>query len=349
MKSKKLSKRAPKAPTAIDLFSGCGGLTAGLVSAGFEVVAAVELDERACDTYQLNHKNVRLYRKDIRKVSPKKLMEELQIEKGELGLLACCPPCQSFSRIRKLNRVRAAKDKRNALIFDVVRFARALSPHSIMLENVPGLAKHYRFDQFCKKLESLGYKGAFKVLDAAEYGVAQRRRRLIYVASKSGVPELAKAMPSKKSVRNVIRQLPRPGKSGDPLHDIPTIHSEEVRDRIRNIPKNGGSRADLPRRLQLECHKNSDGFKDVYGRMAWDDVAPTITGGCFNPSKGRFLHPSQNRAITMREAAMLQGFPRRYKFDVKHGKSAIALMIGNALPPPFIAAHAKALRKSVLL
>ncbi|MCL6560156.1 MAG: DNA cytosine methyltransferase, partial [Firmicutes bacterium] len=110
---------------------------------------------------------------------------------------------------------------------------------------------------------------------------------------------------------------------------------------IRRIPKNGGSRTDLPEEYRLACHKRCNGFKDVYGRMAWDDVAPTITGGCFNPSKGRFLHPEEDRAITMREAALLQGFPRRYKFPATDNKSAVAWMIGNALPPPFIAAHAR--------
>ena len=104
----------------------------------------------------------------------------------------------------------------------------------------------------------------------------------------------------------------------------------------------------MPAKHRLECHKRSDGFRDVYGRMAWNALAPTITSGCHNPSKGRFLHPEHNRTISLREAAILQGFPRRYKFDVEHGKEAIALMIGNALPPPFIAAHAKTLGAGIL-
>jgi DNA (cytosine-5)-methyltransferase 1 len=124
--------------------------------------------------------------------------------------------------------------------------------------------------------------------------------------------------------------------------------SAEVRELIALIPKNGGSRSDLGDEYQLECHRRSDGFKDVYGRMAWDDVSPTITSGCHNPSKGRFLHPSYNRTITLREAAVLQGFPRDYRFNVQHGKESIALMIGNALPPPFIAAHAGSLKQGLL-
>jgi DNA (cytosine-5)-methyltransferase 1 len=123
--------------------------------------------------------------------------------------------------------------------------------------------------------------------------------------------------------------------------------SPKVRKLIADIPKDGGSRGDLPKRRQLQCHKKNDGFHDVYGRMAWDDVAPTITSGCFNPSKGRFLHPEQDRAITMREAALLQGFPRSYFFDATIGKSALALMIGNALPPEFIRRHAVEIRSAL--
>jgi DNA (cytosine-5)-methyltransferase 1 len=112
---------------------------------------------------------------------------------------------------------------------------------------------------------------------------------------------------------------------------------------IKAIPKDGGSRTDLGEEWQLECHKKSDGFKDVYGRMAWDSLSPTITGGCVNPSKGRFLHPTENRAITLREAALLQTFPKNYRFPLSRGKFPAALLIGNALPPEFIRRHAEAL------
>ena len=334
-------------PTAIDLFSGCGGLTTGLARAGFRVVAAIEKDPGAAETYRLNHASVQLIEDDIKKVAASSLMKRAGLKRGELDLLAGCPPCQSFSRMRKLNRARAAKDSRNDLIFDIVRFARVMRPRAVMIENVPGLATHFRFALFQKKLAALGYSGIHKTLDAAEYGVAQRRKRLIYVGLRDAVPELASPSRNRVTVKQIIGTLPQAGKSGDSLHDLKSRHSPEVMERIRSIPKDGGGRHDLPERLQLNCHINSNGFNDVYGRMKWNDVAPTITGGCFNPSKGRFLHPTKNRAITMREAAMLQGFPRSYKFDVTHGMGAIALMIGNALPPPFIAAHAKKILKTL--
>jgi DNA (cytosine-5)-methyltransferase 1 len=149
------------------------------------------------------------------------------------------------------------------------------------------------------------------------------------------------------TVRQAFDGMSSPKSARDKLHRMSENRSAEVRKLISLIPKNGGSRSDLPPEYELECHRRSDGFHDVYGRMFWDDVAPTITSGCNNPSKGRFLHPSQNRTITLREAAVLQGFPRRYRFNVDHGKGAIALMIGNALPPPFIAAHATALKKGL--
>src|SRR5206468_3799360 len=135
--------------------------------------------------------------------------------------------------------------------------------------------------------------------------------------------------------------------SGDKIHDFPEHRDPAIKKLISRIPLNGGSRLDLGQANQLPCHKKCDGFKDIYGRIAWNQKAPTITSGCFNPSKGRYLHPRSNRCITMREAAILQGFPRRYKFHRKTGKQKLALMIGNALPPEFIKRHAVQVRKAI--
>lgn len=333
--------------TAIDLFCGCGGLTAGLKQAGYHVLAGVEIDQKARHTYALNHKEVWLAAEDIRSADPDEIMKGLNLQSGDLDLLAGCPPCQGFSRMRKLNKSRSVRDDRNALIDEFARFALVMKPKLIMMENVPGLADYYKFSSFRRSLERVGYSVIVEVLDVSKFGVAQRRKRLILSASRVGSPALA--MESKKvlTVRKVIGHLPQAGCSGDLLHDFPEHRSERVQALILAIPKDGGSRIDLPEEMQLECHKKSSGFKDVYGRMAWDAVAPTLTGGCFNPSKGRFLHPEEHRAITLREAALLQGFPKNYKFEAKHGKGAIALMIGNALPPPFIAAHACAMAESI--
>jgi DNA (cytosine-5)-methyltransferase 1 len=250
--------------------------------------------------------------------------------------------------LRTLNGALSVEDPRNDLLFEFKRFVEGLRPQAVMMENVPGLERDRRFKEFCKWMERRGYIGEYRVLNAADYGVPQRRRRLIYLAGLGQPIPFAPSSSSRRTVRDAIGALPPPGASGDPVHDIPERRSEKVRELIKRIPKNGGSRSHLPDDEQLACHRKCNGFHDIYGRMAWDDVAPTITSGCFNPSKGRFLHPDQDRAITLREAALLQGFPRSYKFPTVKRKSAIALMVGNALPPPFIAAHARSIRAALL-
>jgi len=338
---------AKRTLTAIDLFSGCGGLTQGLRTAGFDVVGAVELNRLAAETYRKNHPTVTLWESDIRKLDPAVLKRQLGLKKRELALLAGCPPCQGFSRLRTMNGAFVVDDPRNDLLFEFERFVTVLLPQAIMMENVPWLADDERFSVFVERIRAMGYKGEYQVLDAADFGVPQRRKRLIFLAGlKEGVP-FAVPMAKRRTVRDAISHLSTAGNSGDPLHDSLSIHQPRIQEIIRNIPKDGGSRTSLPKKMWLKCHCHiSRGFKDVYGRMAWDSVAPTITSGCFNPSKGRFLHPEEDRAITLREAAILQGFPRNYFFPAGN-RSAVGMMIGNALPPPFIKAHAKAILKTI--
>jgi len=334
--------------TAIDLFCGAGGLSEGLRQAGFSVVGALDIDATACEAYRLNHRRVKLWEMDVRRLSASNAMRSLNMKPGELSLLAACPPCQGFSTIRTKNGTKRNRDQRNELIFDVLRFARRLKPTLIMVENVPGLARNRRFLHFRKGLASLGYNVKWTILNTADFRVPQRRRRLVLLASKLGEPEFAPLTKGYATVRDAIGGLTTPRRSRDPLHNYRTKRSGKIEDRIRRIPKNGGSRAALGLRSQLPCHKRSDGFKDVYGRMAWDKPAPTITGGCINPSKGRFLHPQANRAITLREAALLQTFPKTYQFPLQEGRYSVATLIGNALPPEFIRRHATALRELVV-
>jgi DNA (cytosine-5)-methyltransferase 1 len=334
-----------KKPTAIDLFCGAGGLTLGLKQAGFEVLAGVELEAIPAHTYRLNHPEVQCINKDIRNLGGAELRKLIGLARGELDLLAGCPPCQGFSTLRTRKQKTSVDDHRNDLLFEFLRFIEALLPKSIMMENVPALAVDRRTRVFLKRVSALGYKvgrKSVKVEDAAKYGVPQRRRRMILIASQLGT-----VTPAEKSEPLTVRQclqaarLMPVGTSGDPLHDHIATRAPHVEEIIQNIPKNGGSRSSLPERLVLKCHKNKNtGFADVYGRMAWDSVAPTITGGCNNPSKGRFLHPEENRVISLREAALFQTFPKTYKFDTTGGRGRVALMIGNALPPEFIRRHA---------
>lgn len=332
--------------TAIDLFAGCGGLSLGLQRATFRVLGGVEKDGTAAATYGLNHPGVDLLEQDIRTVKPRNWMNDLGLKPGDLDLLAGCPPCQGYSAIRTRNGGRQNRDRRNTLVREMLRFTRVFKPKAIMMENVPGLMGKAALRDLATGLESIGYKVRCEIRDAQFYGVPQRRKRLILLAGKKF--EISFAFPRKNclTVRRALSGLPRAGSSGDRLHDLPENRSTEMKERIRKIPRNGGSRAALGTD-QRPCHKRSDGFKDTYGRMAWNKKAPTITSGCFNPSKGRFLHPQSNRCITMREAAILQGFPRRYRFDPSAGKQALALMIGNALPPEFIKRHVSKVCKAI--
>jgi DNA (cytosine-5)-methyltransferase 1 len=229
----------------------------------------------------------------------------------------------------------------------MLRFTRAFRPKAIMMENVPGLAQHRSFKKLCRDLRSLGYRVEWEIKDARHYGVPQRRKRLILLAGLRFDIALAKESEAINTVWKAIGDLKKPGRSRDKLHNLPEHRSDKVLTLIKSIPKDGGSRNDLPKSKQLACHQRTNGFNDIYGRMAWGEPAPTITGGCFNPSKGRFLHPVHNRAITLREAAILQTFPRRYRFPAAKSKESIALMIGNALPPTFIKRHANQIAKSL--
>lgn len=330
-------------PTAVDLFAGPGGMTAGLKSVGFSVIAAVEVDDVAAETYSLNHPEVSLAHRDIRTIDGTAWLESLQMSRGQLSLLAACPPCQGFSVMRRRNKPGPFPDSRNDLVLEVARFADEMLPQAVMMENVPGLLNDKHLNSLAEQLSAMGFNvgNGPTVLDASDYGVPQRRKRLVLIATRQGPVELAPKSVNRQTVRDAIAEMPVPGSSGDPLHDLSERRSIRVSNIIKAIPKNGGSRTDLPDSMHLDCHRTFDGFKDVYGRMHWDRPAPTITGGCFNPSKGRFLHPEDNRNITLREAAILQGFDRSYMFSLRRGKVKAAEMIGNALPPPFVAAHAQ--------
>ena len=333
--------------TALDLFSGCGGLTYGLKAAGFRVCGAVELDVVAAATYLRNHRKVAMRNADNRTIDAKRWMRDLGLAQGELDLLAGCPPCQGFSALRTRNGAHGNRDKRNALVFEMARFAVAFRPKTIMMENVPGLQKRRIFREFCARLRGLGYIVKVTVEDVQHFGVPQRRRRLILLAARNVTLTFASRSKRRVTVRDRIGGLPAPGVSGDVLHDYGEDRMASTRARIGKIPKDGGGRMDLPTSEQLPCHRASDGFKDIYGRMAWDSVSPTITTGCYNPSKGRFLHPEEDRCITMREAALLQSFPRSFQVPPGTTKTQVARMLGNALPPEFIRRHATELRRAL--
>ncbi len=320
-------------------------MTLGLRRAGFEVVGAVEIDQLAAETYRANHPETWLVNEDINNVDADSFAEATLGRRKNIDLLAACPPCQGFSSVRTLRGRTSSRDPRNRLILRVLRFVDALRPRAILFENVPGLCDDWRFTAFRSELRRRGYYIDFHIADAANYGVPQRRRRLFLAASIVGPVRLPVAVAPKRTVKAALAKLQPAGFSGDPLHDYAVTRSPIITNLIKRIPKDGGSRGSLGAEHQLPCHLKNSGFHDVYGRLSWNDVAPTITGGCINPSKGRFLHPEENRAITLREAALLQSFPRNYKFSLRRGRYAAAEMIGNAFPPLVVQKQAVEIRR----
>ncbi|TAH35213.1 MAG: DNA cytosine methyltransferase [Planctomycetota bacterium] len=354
--------------TAIDLFAGCGGLTSGLRAAGFDVLAAIEKDPNAAETYRANHANVRLYERDIRRISPRRVLRELGLRKGEmLDLVAGCPPCQGFTRLTEGS---GRRDRRNGLVRQFLRFVRVIQPTVCMLENVPGLlttpkGKRY-FNELRHGLEEADYCLSYKIVELADYGVPQFRKRLVLLAARSEAIPIPNpthrdpAQPGKsgqrpwKTVRDAIGGLPKPplrsevlsGKAS-PLYKWHYARdvAEVVRRRLEHVLGNGRRRSSLPPSLRLACHeRRPDGYYDVYGVMDWNTPSPTITSGCTNVSKGRFGHPAEPRPVTAIEAAMLQTFPRSYRFKGS-GLESVAAQIGNALPCRFAQVVGKAILK----
>ncbi len=334
------------APTMIDLFSGCGGVTAGFKAAGFNVLAAIEFDRITAQTYRLNHPEVILYEEDIRSVSPATIMKDCTLESGQLTVLGVCAPCQPFSR---QNRFRKS-DERASLILEAVRFVESLRPQFLFVENVPGLGQNPNIlDKFVGNLKELGYKTSVPtIVDAVNYGVPQFRKRFILLGTvldrELRIPKPTHASPEEATrlgkeqwltVKDAFVGL-QDLNSGevsetDPLHKA-RKHTLLSLERLRHIPHNGGSRDSLPIELRLVCHRNGRnvGYHDVYGRMDFDRPSPTLTTGCTNFTKGRFAHPTSDRAITPREAARLQTFPDSYRFYGSYEQ--ISAQIGNAVP-----------------
>lgn len=335
---------------AIDLFSGCGGLTEGLKQAGFKVVAGAEIRLEAREAYMMNHTDVHVF-EDVRKVTFASISKLHPIKKGELGLLAACPPCQGFSTLRTLNRAAPADDDRNKLIFQVSRLAEELLPKAILVENVPGLLNNWRIGDFQRRLKKLGYRVIKGVLNAEQFGVPQRRRRMIFMAIRGKVdPTIPESTtPKPITVRDAIGAIFNLNDEvAIALHGMRQKLSPKVLDRVKDIRKDGGSRNDLGFDRQLPCHQESDGFKDVYGRLSWDKVSSTITRFAHNPSKGRYLHPEEDRGLSLYEAMLLQGFPPTYKLPTSGGMLKTSSLIGEAFPPPFAKAQAEHIRSLLL-
>ena len=336
---------------AIDLFCGCGGASLGLKDAGYTVVGAVDNDPIACETY---FKNLGLEPicQNLRLFSGQQILDNYDLKKGDIDLVVGCPPCQGFSSLRR-TRYSDTTDARKSLVTVFMKRIEEIRPKAVVFENVKGIASkqglQYYLKRFLRKMEKMGYSTNWKLINASDYGVAQHRKRVFVLAvagsskptflpETHSSPEKSSTSKIWKTVRDEIESLPPlgPGEICDSvLNHRARTHSENVLEIIQHIPKDGGSRRSLPKRLWLPCHKRlydkkGRGAESIYGRMTWDKPAPTITCRCTTPSSGRFLHPEQDRAITPREAARIQSFPDDFEFPTQF--SASEKLIGNAVP-----------------
>ncbi|WP_208975348.1 DNA cytosine methyltransferase [Pannonibacter phragmitetus] len=323
-----------------DFFSGCGGTSAGFRAAGMKPILALDIDLEALSTFSENFKDAAVIARDVRKLSTADLEHLFERERTSPILFSACAPCQPFS---KQNRQKKSNDDRASLLNELGRFVRRFRPEFVVVENVPGLQNISEDEdgplhQLVELLDELGYWHTTKIVQALDYGVPQNRRRLVMLASIFGPigfpkPRYGEGRKPMKTVRQAIGHLPpiEAGTSDDtvPNHYACSLAPQNL-ERIRAV-KEGGGRRSWADHLKLECHREVRGYTDVYGRMSWDSPSPALTTRCISLSNGRFGHPEQDRAISIREAACIQTFPDDFLF--KGSVNGMARQIGNAVPP----------------
>jgi DNA (cytosine-5)-methyltransferase 1 len=339
-------KSHASAVCAIDLFCGVGGLTKGLETAGVDVRLGIDIDP-ACEFPYTANNSARFLLKSVAEPSLADLVDATY--GARFKLLAGCAPCQPFSTYQKKS---GPSDGRWHLLSHFGRLATQLMPDFIMMENVPNLEKQSIFRDFVADLERLNFHVSYEIVNCADFGVPQQRQRLVLLASKLGPIHLARPLPfARKTVRDAIAKLP-PLEAGqvcerDPLHQTCTLSDLNLQ-RIRaSIP--GGTWRDWDDKLVADCHKRSSGktYPSVYGRMVWDEPGPTMTTQFYGFGNGRFGHPEQDRALSLREGAILQSFPEAYKFTADGQPiycKTIGRLIGNAVPVKL----AEAIGKTIL-
>lgn len=360
---------------AIDLFCGCGGISAGLREAGFDVLAGVDVEPQYLATFSHNFPNALSLKTDISKLDPKEFMDQLGLKRGELDLLSGGPPCQGFSK-NVPRKYRFLEDPNNQLIRSFLDYVDVIRPRCVIMENVAemknGFEKSYT-DEIFDRLSSSGYEIAHGVLNAADFGVPQRRRRAFFLASRDGTaPPLPcpthfskngdeGLFPVKRhvTVKEAIGDLPSVAHGNG---EIDTYYAKDPFSEFQRLMRNGKKtvRNHIARHLQptqyarLAALKPGQGLKDLppdlrvkggysgaYGRLTWDMVPPTITRWVFHPGSGRWGHPVDIRVLTIREVARIQGFKDEFEFVGTYTQQAGQL--GNAVPPLLSQQVAKAL------
>ena len=336
------------AASVVDIFCGIGGLTHGFVKEGFNVVAGIDVDTSCKYAYEKNNQ-AEFIGKSLEEVKAEEI--KALYPKDSIKILVGCAPCRPFSKYTK----KASKEDEWKLVLSFAELIKAVEADIVSMENVPQLEDHEVFNDFTSILKAEGYHVSSNKVECVDYGVPQTRTRLVLFASKKGnIKIINKTHPGKKhrTVRQTIGWLD-PIASGqvsseDPLHRACKLSELNLK-RIKITPQGGGWK-DWPEELVLECHKKETGksYSSVYGRMWWDQPGPTITTQCHGLGNGRFGHPEQHRAISIREAALLQTFPMYYKFidrNTKFSIDCIARHIGNAVPPRLGRVIARSIKK----
>lgn len=330
-----MNKETGNTYSIIDLFAGAGGMTQGFHMAGFKSVLAIDFDKDSCRTYEKNFPEATVICDDIKTVTNERLLE---LGAKHADIIVGGPPCQGFSPLGK----KLKDDPRNRLWQEYFRVVRLISPKVWVMENVPELLKSQEFEEIKKIAAELGYKIQAKVLNAADYGVPQRRQRAIVMASKDGGldhPKPTHINPKEKDLLSQDRQswvtvkeafagIP-PVPNGENWH-IGRKPTELSIKRYKAVPP-GGNRFDLPKELQPLCWLNKPtGSTDVFGRLWEDKPSLTVRTEFYKPEKGRYLHPREDRPITLREGARLQTFPDNFEF--LGSRTSVGKQIGNAVP-----------------
>lgn len=328
-------------PNVIDLFCGVGGLSHGFIQEDFNVLAGIDIDETCRFAFEENNKS-EFIAKSITDISAQEI-NRIYGENTDLKILVGCAPCQNFSSYMFKDKDKDSNKWK--LLYEFSRLINEVQPDIVSMENVAQLINFKKapvFEDFVSNLKSLGYYVHYEVVNCPDYGIPQNRKRLILLASKFGEIKLIPKTHNRDlyvTVKDAIGELPfiKDGEKdiNDPIHFSRKLTPKNKK-RIEATPY-GGSWKDWNEDLRLECHKKETGksFPSVYGRMVWEKPSPTMTTQCIGYGNGRFGHPVQDRAISLREAALLQTFPLDYKFvknDQDYNSTILARQIGNAVP-----------------
>ena len=325
--------------SAIDLFCGIGGLSYGLKKAGINIKVGIDQD-KTCEYAYVKNNNADFISEDITNIKGEDIINKYW-SKEQIKILVGCAPCQPFSTHSNKVKGKENTEKWN-LLNEFLRLVDETNPNIVSMENVPNLSNKDIFQKFKISLEDLGYNVSYQNVYCPDYGIPQKRRRLVLLASKFGEINLISKTKSPKKYKTTkdaighLEKIKNGEKSKSDLLHFTTQLTEINLKRIK-ASKPNGSWLDWDEELRLACHKKPSGstYKSVYGRMSWDEPSPTITTQFYNFGTGRFGHPEQNRALTIREAALLQTFPENYKFFKNEKNIAITKIgvhIGNAVP-----------------